>query len=103
MEDEETILDVAISVLLAITFIVVMFVGVVLVIRIVWSDTPEKYSISQVATNCQYPNGGCDNSDPCDPETSKDPQLAGDCADSRPAQPIEPIEAPITLTPIEGK
>lgn len=34
--------------------------------------------------NCQYPtrplvNGSCDNSDPCDPTTIKDPVLHGDC------------------------
>lgn len=35
-------------------------------------------------TLCQYPtrplvNGACDNSDPCDPTTIKDPILHGDC------------------------
>lgn len=34
--------------------------------------------------NCQYPlrpliNGQCDNSDPCDPTTLKDPELYGQC------------------------
>ena len=42
------------------------------------------HSAQATEQQCQYPtrplvNGKCDNSDPCDPETIKDPVLHGDC------------------------
>lgn len=55
--------------------------------------------------NCQYPDryyedGSCNNSDPCDPETIKDPVLKGDCRDILPTEP-EPVQTPIVeATPI---
>lgn len=46
---------------------------------------PETIPDHDATSNCQYPmrplvNGQCDNSDPCDPTTIKDPELHGDCA-----------------------
>ncbi len=53
---------------------------------------PKQHNYSM---QCQYPtrplvNGQCDNSDPCDPETIKDPQLHGNCRDALPAPVLEP-------------
>lgn len=46
---------------------------------------PPKVKTPIPDNSCQYPtrplaNGECDNSDPCDPTTIKDPELRGDCA-----------------------
>ncbi len=51
---------------------------------------------------CQYserplnPDGSCDNSDPCDPTTIKDPALHGDCSPKieEPAPVVQPIARP---------
>lgn len=52
---------------------------------------------------CQYPerplvNGECDNSDPCDPSTTKDPVLHGDCAD-KPKPTPQPEPQPVVTKP----
>lgn len=64
-----------------------------------------------VIDNCQYPgryypDGSCDNSDPCDPTTLKDPVLQGRCKDDpavqtapvtqEPVKPAEPATLPAT-------
>ena len=58
-------------------------------------------SARAVEQQCQYPtrplvDGKCDNSDPCDPETIKDPVLQGDCRPSVPetrkVETVEPVE-----------
>lgn len=46
--------------------------------------TPNKPSFSVAVQECQYPgrynpDGTCDNTDPCDPESIKDPILEGRC------------------------
>lgn len=112
MEDEETIIDVALSVLMIVTFISLIIGATALIYSVVSSDTKTHNSTVVVDRECQYPGRltntpeACDNSDPCDPETLDDPKLTGACRDSLPTEPAAqpaPIEEPQTLTPMEGK
>lgn len=73
-----------------------IFIGLVALIFLAMNlirieDAPDPAGAMQ--QNCQYegrlyPDGSCDNSDPCDPETLKDPVLRGDCRSAKPADPI---------------
>ena len=83
-----------------IAIIIAVSVGVV-----VPTNTSNKTSAE--APQCQYPtrplkDGNCDNSDPCDPTTLKDPVLHGDCAPQpAPVSPpvTQPTPQPVTQQP----
>ena len=69
--------------------------------------------IEREEQHCQYlyrrhPDGSCDNTDPCDPATLKDPVLAGDCRPAEEYETEEPEEVRVAQpqpvdTPVEPK
>lgn len=78
--------------------------GVTVVIAIVagaiWINNRVNAMVQEVTPEqCQYPtrplvNGQCDNSDPCDPTTLKDPVLHGDCAPASKVDVTSPPQEP---------
>ena len=75
-------------------------VGVLLTIGVIVGGATVTLGKAE-APSCQYPtrplsaSGECDNSDPFDPSTLKDPVLHGDCApEESPTQAPAPLTAP---------
>lgn len=93
-ERKQKIFDAGLNILVGVMIIAPICVaGSFLLVR----GDPEP--LRSQAFACQYPtrplvNGQCDNSDPCDPATVKDPGLGGNCAKS-PEPATEEFEQPI--------
>lgn len=84
--------------ILKVLMIIAVVLWIIMIVMAVQDSNASGNSVP-VEQNCQYPgrvyeDGTCNNSDPCDPETLKDPVLQGDC------RPVEqkaetPVQVPV--------